>query len=125
MIQQARARRLYIPAGLTGVGPFVHNDDAAAAIVAAVEHPRPSRVYNVADDEPIPLLRFIDELSSAVGAPSPRSIPGWIARIAAPMMAELGSASLRLSNDKVKRELGWSPIYPTLREGLAEVKAAA
>jgi nucleoside-diphosphate-sugar epimerase len=125
IIQQARARRLYVPAGLTGIGPFVHNDDAAAAIVAAVEHPRPSLVYNVADDEPMPMSRFVDALSDAVAAPSPRSMPNWIARIAAPTMAELGSASLRLSNEKVKRELGWSPIYPTVRDGLVEVRAAA
>ncbi|RPI47598.1 MAG: NAD(P)-dependent oxidoreductase, partial [Acidobacteria bacterium] len=42
MIDQARAGRLFLPAGLSGIAPFVHNDDAAAAIVAAIERPNVS-----------------------------------------------------------------------------------
>jgi nucleoside-diphosphate-sugar epimerase len=39
--------------------------------------------------------------------------------VVAVMMTEVRGAS----NEKAKRELGWSPEYPSWREGLAEVAA--
>ena len=123
MIEQARAGRLYVPRGLSGIVPFVHLDDAVAAIVSAVEHPRPAPVYNVADDEPVALRRFMVELASAVSASPPRELPAWIVRLGAPVIAQMGSAKLPLSNAKVKRELGWTLRYPSIRHGLAELRS--
>lgn len=125
LVRQARAGRLFVPREFTGVGPFVHVDDAASAIVAAVEHPNPSAVYNVVDDEPRSMTAVLAELASAVGAPPPRNVPLWLVRLAAPLMAQFGTSTLMLSNDRIKHELGWRPRYPTIEAGLAEVTRLA
>ncbi len=122
MARQARSGRLYAPRDFTGAGPFVHVDDAARAIVAAVEHPAPSAVYNVVDDQPVKLTVFLADLAAALGAAPPRHVPRWVVRLAAPLMAEFGSMTLMLSNDRIKRELAWRPQYPTVPDGLAEVR---
>ena len=124
MAAQARAGRLFVPRSLHGVSTFVHLDDAADGIVAAIERPSPAPVYNLADDAPIELVRFIDLLAETVGAPRPRSIPAWVVRLAAPVMAEFGVAELRLSNRRAKQELGWSLRYPDLRGGLRELRTS-
>jgi nucleoside-diphosphate-sugar epimerase len=122
LVKQARAGRLFIPRGFAAVGPFVHADDAAAAIAAAVEHETPGPLYNVVDDEPVALTAFLEKLTQTVGARPPRHVPGWILKLAAPVMAEFGSTSILLSNDRIKRELGWTPRYPTVEHGLVELK---
>ena len=118
MIDQARRGRLFKPAGADGIGPFVHIDDAAAGVVSAIEHRAPSAVYNVVDDEPIGLVNFLELMTKTVGAPPPRPLPAWLVRLMAPVMAAFATTKLRLSNAKAKRELGWSPRYPTVRDGI-------
>jgi nucleoside-diphosphate-sugar epimerase len=122
LVRQALARRLFVPRGFAGVAPFVHVDDAAAAVVAAIEAPDPSAIYNVADDEPVALTAFLDKLTRAVGAPPVRHVPAWLVRLTAPVIAEFGSTTLMLANDRIKRELGWTLRYPTIDEGLREVR---
>ena len=122
MIAQARAGRMFVPAGLSGVLPFVHHDDAVAAIVAAIESPNPSSVYNIVDDEALGMRDFVSQLLAGVSAPAPRSIPLWVVRIAAPIFAVLGSSRIRLDNTKAKRELAWVLRYPTVRAGLVELQ---
>jgi nucleoside-diphosphate-sugar epimerase len=122
MIDQARAGRLFVPAGLSGIAPFVHNDDAAAAIVAAIERPNVSRVYNVVDDRAIPVAEFLAALAAAASAPAPRRIPHWVVRLVAPVIAAMGSARLLLDNSKAERELGWALLYPTVTDGLKELR---
>jgi nucleoside-diphosphate-sugar epimerase len=123
MIDQARSGRMFLPAGLSGVGSFVHNDDAAAAIVAAIEQPNVSSVYNIADDKAMPMTEFITRLMAAVSAPPPKTVPAWVVRMMAPVIAVMGSAKLPLDNSKAKRELGWNPLYPTVADGLNEVRS--
>ena len=122
MARQARSGRLYAPRDFTGAGPFVHVDDAAAAVVAAMEHASPSTVYNVVDDQPMKLTAFLADLAAALGAAPPRHVPRWVVRLAAPLMAEFGSMTLMPANDRIKRELAWRPRYPTVSDGLAEVR---
>jgi 2-alkyl-3-oxoalkanoate reductase len=118
MIRQARAGWLAAPAKDSGLVPFVHVDDAAAAIVAAIEAPRPSGVYNLVDDEPISLSAFVDALSVRLGTGRPRRIPGWVLRMVAPIVAQVATARLPVANVKAKQELGWSLRYPTVTIGL-------
>jgi nucleoside-diphosphate-sugar epimerase len=121
LVRQARARRLFMPRDMPGVGAFVHIADAASAIVAAIEHPNPSPVYNVVDDEPTALTAFLAQLTRTLAVPAPRLVPAWLVRIAVPLMVELGSIRMHVSNAKAKRELGWALRYPTLSSGLTTV----
>lgn len=121
-VMSALIRKRQVPIIGEGGGVFshVHVEDAAAATVAAVERGRPG-VYYVVDDEPAPVREWLPELASALGAKPPRRIPRWLALLAAggavtAMMTETKGAS----NEKAKRELGWTPRYPSWRQGFAE-----
>lgn len=122
MIDQMKAGKMFLPAGLSGVASFVHNDDAAAAVVAAIERPNVTGVYNIADDKPTAMRDFILRLGAAASAPRPRAIPNWVVRLAAPVIAAMGSANLPLDNSRARRELGWTLRYPSIDEGLADLR---
>jgi len=68
------------------------------------------------------MREFIVRLAAAVSGPPPRTIPSWIVRLAAPVIAEMGAAKLPLSNALAKRELAWTLHYPRVRVGLAELQ---
>ena len=61
---------------------------------------------------PAPVSELVTGLASAVGAPPPRHLPGWLARLAAgPQGYSLMTEVRGASNEKAKRELGWQPAH--------------
>ena len=119
-VEMVRKRRFPIVGDGSGIWSLIHIADAAAATVAAIERGRPG-IYNVVDDEPAPVRECLPVLASAVGAKPPRHVPKWLGRLlagegATVMMTEGRGAS----NAKAKRELGWTPRYPSWRQGFAE-----
>jgi len=102
--------------------PLIHNEDAAAGVVAALYHGRAGEVYNIVDDEPVSFATVVRHLASTIGAPQPRTVPEGFVRLFAPYAAAawLGS-KMRVSNAKAERELQWKPRYPDYRAGIAEV----
>jgi nucleoside-diphosphate-sugar epimerase len=113
-----RKRLLPIPRGGGGETCWVHVEDAAAATVAALEHGSPGRAYNVVDDEPVSWRDFTWALADAFGTPKPWEVPYPVLRLAAPYLAVMMESSLRVSNVRARRELGWTPSMPTYREGV-------
>jgi nucleoside-diphosphate-sugar epimerase len=114
-----RKRRFPVIGDGAGLFSFVHVDDAADATVAAVERGAPG-VYNVVDDEPAAMRDWLPAYAEAIGAPPPRRVPVWLARlIAGKMVAELNRQP-GASNAKAKRELGWEPRWKSWREGFRE-----
>jgi nucleoside-diphosphate-sugar epimerase len=116
-VEMVRKRRFPLVGRSSAVWSFIHIDDAAAATVAAVEHGG-SGLYNITDDDPAPVSVWLPELADALGAPPPRHVPLWVARLltgptGVAMMTELRGAS----NAKAKRDLGWQPRYASWREG--------
>jgi nucleoside-diphosphate-sugar epimerase len=102
-----------------GVWSFIHVADAAEATVAAVERGHRG-VYNVVDDDPAPVAKWLPALAQALGAKKPMRVPRFVGRLFAGeagvmMMTELRGAS----NAKAKRELGWRPAHPSWRQGFA------
>jgi nucleoside-diphosphate-sugar epimerase len=112
-----RRRRLPIVGDGAGLWSFIHVDDAAAATVAGIER-RATGIVNVVDDEPAAARDWIPALAAALGAPAPRRVPVWLARLAAggtgvrAMTRQVGA-----SNVKARAVLGWAPGYPSYREG--------
>jgi 2-alkyl-3-oxoalkanoate reductase len=106
-----------------GVWSFTHIEDAAAAVVAALEHWTPGEVYNVVDDEPAPVREWLPAVAAAIGAPRPRHIPRWVARLMGEHVVALMCEVRGASNAKARRELGWTPQWPTWREGFAALGA--
>jgi 2-alkyl-3-oxoalkanoate reductase len=120
MAAPVRKRRFPIVGDGGGVWSLVHIEDAAAATVVAVERGRPG-VYNVVDDDPAPVREWLPVLASALGAKPPRRVPRWLGRLLAGetatlMMTEVSGAS----NEKARRELGWTPRYASWRQGFAQ-----
>lgn len=103
--------------------PWIHISDAAAAVVAACRLGLAGTAYNIADDEAAPAHHFIQHLAQVVGAPRPWSIPASVMRLIVPFAAAAWlDTTLRVSNAKAKRELGWTPRFPTYRDGIAQLK---
>jgi nucleoside-diphosphate-sugar epimerase len=123
-VEPVRKRQFPIVGDGGGVSSFIHLEDAAAATVRALEHEGPA-IYNIVDDEPAPAREWLPVLAEALGAKPPRRFPVWLARLfAGDAGVMLGTTARGASNAKAKRELGWTPRYPSWRQGFAEVYAA-
>ena len=97
----------------------VHVEDVASACVDAAERAPSGALYHVVDDEPIRYYDFVRLTAEALGVGRPRRIPAWLARLVAgedPVRAVVRSA--HSLNGHIKRELGWTPRYPSAREGI-------
>jgi len=92
------------------------HDDAASAVVAALKPSVSAGIYNVCDDEPLHRIEWTATLARAAGAPMPKQMPVWLEKINGTM--QLLSRSQRMSNAKLKRASGWSPLWKSAREGL-------
>jgi len=103
-------------------------DLASAAIRAAQQQPN-GEIFNIADDHPASPAEFVDYFAAAFGVgkaarlPSSR-LPGFAARNVNAMQRILWDMSLRVKNDKAKAQLGWSPRYPSYREGIEQALLA-
>ena len=115
MIRIVRAGWSPLPGSPEAFVSPVSHDDAATAVVAALDVP--AGVYNVTDDEPVRRREFVDVLAAALGVPEPRFPPAWMARLGG-SLGELLARSLRISNRKLREASGWAPEYPSVREGL-------
>jgi 2-alkyl-3-oxoalkanoate reductase len=119
MAADVRRRRFPIVGSGAGLFSFVHVDDAAAATVAAVERGAPG-AYNVVDDEPAALRDWLPVYAEAIGAPPPRRVPVWLARLVAGKVAAAVNVQPGASNAKAKRELGWEPRWRSWRDGFRD-----
>ena len=103
----------------------IHVDDVARALVDVLERAPAGEIYHAADDAPIAYYDFMALSARALGVGPPRRIPSWVARLAAGSSAVSAVVrSARTSNDKLKRDLGWAPRYPSAREGVPATVAA-
>jgi len=103
----------------------VHVEDVANAIVDAAEKAPPGSCFHCADDHAVTQYDFVARTARALGVGAPRRSPVWLARLVTgrgPAMAVVRSA--RTSNAKLKRELGWTPRYPTIDTGIPAAVAA-
>jgi 2-alkyl-3-oxoalkanoate reductase len=117
MLEGLRRRRFPVVGAGTGVWSFIHIDDAAAATMAAVERGAPG-IYQIVDDDPAPVSEWLPALAAAIGAPPPRQVPAWVARLVAGEHAVVLMTEARgASNAKARRELGWRPGYRSWRQG--------
>lgn len=120
LLHAIRRRQLPIVGSGTGIWSFLHIADAAAATVAAL-HRGVTGIYNVADDEPAPVGKWLPFLANAVGAPPPRRVPSWLGRI---LIGRHGivlmNESRGCSNKKAKSALDWRPRYGSWRTGFID-----
>ncbi len=91
---------------------MIHRDDVAGAIIAALKNGRPGEVYNAVDDEPVTQLSFFQWLSGPLGKELPSSVPED-----AEAVRKRGVTNKKVSNRRLKMELGYQFKYPTFRHG--------
>lgn len=99
----------------------VHHEDAASAVVAALE--APAGAYNVTDDEPLRRRDYFGAAAEFLGLPAPRFMPAWTTPLFGAVGETMGR-SLRMSNERLRRATGWAPAFPSAREGWAAVLRA-
>ncbi|MCA1407241.1 NAD(P)-dependent oxidoreductase [Ensifer sp. IC3342] len=105
---QARKGELAIIGEGNGVWSFVHIDDAIAATVAALS--AEPGVYNVVDDDPLPVAVWLPAFARWVGAPEPKRLSVEEALKSAGEEAVYYHTRLTgASNDRAKAELGFTP----------------
>ncbi|NUR72577.1 MAG: NAD-dependent epimerase/dehydratase family protein [Hamadaea sp.] len=116
MVEMLRKRQMPAFNDDGRVLPWVHLADAADAVVAAVEKGRPGEAYNIVDDE-IGFGGITREIAAAFHTPKPFTVPVW-AMVVMPYLHVMLKTNLRVSTEKARRELGWTPTYPTVADGL-------
>jgi nucleoside-diphosphate-sugar epimerase len=94
----------------------IHVEDIAGAIMAAVRH-RGGGLWNVCDDEPAPPQEVIAYAAELMNIAPPAEEPFETAEMSA-MARSFYASSARVSNAKLKRELGITLGCPTYRHGL-------
>lgn len=93
----------------------VHTDDVAGAAVAALD--APAGIYNAVEDEPVTRRDYLDAFSSAFGVAKLRPMPTWLVKLTSGSASAAVIRSWRVSNKKLREATGWSPRYPSVREG--------
>jgi nucleoside-diphosphate-sugar epimerase len=118
MVQAGRRGLLPLPAHPDTYQSWVHVDDAASAVVAALD--APGGVYNAVEDHPLTSAEHAEVLGELLGR-RVRSLP------AAPLMGgplALWARSQRVSNRRLREATGWRPAYPSRHAGWTQVLAA-
>lgn len=95
----------------------IHVEDIAAILRASMAHPNPGSAYNVCDNEPAPPQDVVKWAAQLIGVEPPPEVAFEDAELS-PMAKSFYSESKKVTNAKVKDELGYEFRYPTFREGL-------
>jgi nucleoside-diphosphate-sugar epimerase len=98
----------------------IHVEDIATVLEASIVHPRACAIYNVADDEPAAPDEVVAYAAKLIGVPPPPEVAFEEADLS-PMARSFYEESRRISNTRIKSELGVRLRYPTYREGLASL----
>lgn len=116
-------RRLPAPHDHGRVLAWTELTDAARAVAAAVERGRPGQAYDITDRTPLGFRAHVLCVAREFGLPKPMAVPLWAVR---PMgyAHTMMTTGQRVSGAKAERELGWTPVYPSSRDGLAALRAA-
>lgn len=93
---------------------MIHRDDVVRAIIAALERGQLGEVYNACDDEPATQRDVYAWLAQQLNLPLPPSVPE---DPDAPR--KRGVTNKRISNQRLRAELGCVLKYPTFRDGYA------
>jgi nucleoside-diphosphate-sugar epimerase len=118
-LRAGTARRIIKPGQ---VFSRIHVEDIATVLQASITRPHPGAIYNVCDDEAAPPEDVIAHAASLLGLPVPPEEPFETAEMT-PMARSFYAESKRVSNARIKSELGVALAYPSYREGLAALLA--
>jgi len=116
-VKDGTARRIIKP---NQIFSRIHVDDIAGVLAASMHKPNLGRIYNVADDEPCPPQDVVAYAAQLLGVAPPPEMNFEDARLS-PMARSFYDDSKRVSNARMKLELGVKLKYPSYREGLRAI----
>ncbi|MFD0668992.1 SDR family oxidoreductase [Ramlibacter sp. MAHUQ-53] len=97
----------------------IHADDLARAMLAALWHGAPQRVYNASDDTELKMGDYFDLAADLYGLPRPPRLARSTAQSQLPLvLLSFMSESRRLVNRRMKQELRLRLRYPQVAAGL-------
>lgn len=111
-IREGKVHRIELPGH---VFSRVHVEDIAAGVAAALD--APTGAYNLADDLPASANAVTEEACRLLGV-APPPLQSIDEAGLSPMARGFYAENRRVANGKAKRVLGWTPRYPSYREGL-------
>lgn len=101
----------------------IHADDLARVIVAALYRARPCRVYHAADDSRMKMGEYFDAVADAYRLPRPPRLPrAELQKNISPVLLSFMSESRKMSNERIKTELGVRLRYARVSDALAAVR---
>jgi nucleoside-diphosphate-sugar epimerase len=93
----------------------IHADDLAAILLRALARGRPQRIVNASDDTDLRMADYFDLVADAYGLPrAPRISREEAEARLEPVTLSFMRESRRLSNARLKRELGYALRHPTV-----------
>ena len=101
----------------------IHVSDIAQVLAASIAQPRPGAIYNVCDDEPAPAADVVAHACALLGVAPPPLTRLEDADLS-PMARSFYADNRRVSNARIKSELGVALRFPDYRAGLASLLAA-
>lgn len=119
-LREGAARRIVKPGQIFN---RIHVEDIAGTLEAAIGQPDARHtIYNVTDDEPAPPQDVVAYAAALLNLPVPPDIPFENAQLS-PMGLSFYGENKRVSNARIKTDLGVVLRFPTYREGLAGIVA--
>ena len=98
----------------------IHADDLACIVALALYRGLPGRIYHAVDDTQLKMGDYFDTVADAFGmARPPRVARVQLAASVSPMLLSFMSESRRISNSRIKDELGMRLAYPEVAAALA------
>ena len=91
---------------------MIHRDDVVGVILSALRSGKPGETYNAVDDEPVMQAAYFRWLAEELGKGLPPSVPENPEAI-----RKRGATNKRVSNRKLKMELGYQFKYANFRKG--------
>jgi len=113
-VRDSSAKRIIKPGQIFS---RIHVEDIVGVLAASIAKPNPGRAYNVCDDEPCPPQDVVEFAADLLGLQLPPEIPFENAELS-PMARSFYADSKKVSNKRIKTELGYRLIYPNYRDGL-------
>jgi nucleoside-diphosphate-sugar epimerase len=98
----------------------IHAEDLARIVSLSLYRGRPNRGYNACDDTELAMGEWFDRVADTFGLPHPPRVSrAEAATRLSPMTLSFMGESRRISNRRIKQELGYRLLYPTVDAGLA------
>jgi nucleoside-diphosphate-sugar epimerase len=100
--------------------PHIHIDDLLEVLERLPAEGQPGAIYNVGDDEPLRWIDLVGDVRQRLGMVPPRTFSPAVALHAGldPSVVAMLTASVRLTNARLKHDLNLTLRYPSVLDWL-------